>query len=257
MVLLVCWVVLEWRFSLDAKLNLSILWSYNNSTWKTGSLDLVLSLKLFSKSHFNFYSPLILAAIWHWKIDWPVTVRLILAVASPWPLATMISTGPVQSLWQSDKVSKLCPVIVSTLHWGRSFKTEPSASLKVTLGVGSPLKGTVILRVWPTFTDWSLKRSVFITGTTENKSSKYILCTQIMHMHHAFNNPYGSKLKRRKQSFICVTEMRKATTCHKRQFAISDKSPLEWKGDNLPQIDWGDRSPQKGGTTTCHNKWTD
>ena len=47
--------------------------------------------------------------------------------------------------------------------------------------------------------------------------------------------------------------MRKATTCHKRQLAISDKSRLESKGDNLPQVDRGDKSPQKGGATTCHN----
>ena len=38
---------------------------------------------------------------------------------------------------------------------------------------------------------------------------------------------------------------------------MSDKSPLESKDDNLPQIDRSDRSPQKGGATTCHNIETD
>ena len=56
-----------------------------------------------------------------------------------------------------------------------------------------------------------------------------------------------------KIQIIWSHKSRKATICHKRQLAISDKSPLESKGDNLPQVDRGDRLPQKGGPTICHN----
>ena len=50
---------------------------------------------------------------------------------------------------------------------------------------------------------------------------------------------------------------RKATTCHRRQLATSDKSPLISKGDNLPHIDEAIGRYEEGEVTTCHINQTD